>query len=520
MTDQRRLTVGLLCDSSCITPYVGELRDWINAQPGLEAWMCVTTPARQPWGAESLPSRCVRELILRLERWRCRRSAQHMSMQPAVSLLPAPSHLEEQTSCDVLISFGGALAEAAASSALGAKVLCLGFGPDGWSADPWTGFQEVKAADAKTCFAIRWMNPSCGEPEVILSGAFPTQTYFVLNQAHLFKRAIGQLKRVLSKHADGRSLVASELSFPSPSALSVAPQTLHWLRYLWRIVARTAAGKMQTVMRREERWSVSFLDQPWQLATMAKGVEIENPSKRYFADPFIVADGDDVFCFVEDYFEEQRRGVISVLKLEGKTPRFIGHALQEDFHLSFPFVFEHEGRRYMCPETNEAREIRIYECLEFPLQWALRSVAMRNVGAVDTMIFRHEDRWWMLTNLDSAGVGEYGSELHLFYTDDPLDARWIAHPQNPLRVDPELSRNAGMFRDGKTLFRVAQARGFGSYGVRSTVFQIEDLNVNNYVERAVKTLTPTFKPGLSGTHHFHSNAGYSTWDQKRMKSTS
>ena len=251
---------------------------------------------------------------------------------------------------------------------------------------------------------------------------------------------------------------------------------------------------------------------------MAEGVEIENPAKRYFADPFIVADGDDVFCFVEDYFEVQRRGVISVLKLEGKTHRFIGHALQEDFHLSFPFVFEHKGRRYMCPETNEAREIRIYECVQFPLQWALRSVAMSKVGAVDTMIFHHEGRWWMLTNLDSAGVGEYGSELHLFYTDDPLDGRWVTHPQNPLRVDPELSRNAGMFCNGTTLFRVAQARGFGSYGVRSTVFQIDELNMNSYLERAVKTLTPTFKPGLSGTHHFHSSAGYSTWDQKRTGS--
>lgn len=515
MTERRHLKVGLICDSSVITPYVSELREWVDAQPGLEAWLRVRESDTRRWGSESFASQCARRLVLGFEQWRYKRSAQYRTVRPVASAQPTATDCERESDCDVLISFGPSPADATRLPTTAADVLCVGFGHGGESVDPWVAFQEVNAGEAKTCFSIRRISRSGGDAEVILNGAFPTQTYFVLSQAHLFKRSFQQIKGLLSKLASGRPLVPSELPFPSSAARSEAPRAHHWLGYLCRTMRRTIAGKVRSALRLEERWSVSYLDRPWQAASMHSGIEIDNPSKRYFADPFIVADSDEVFCFVEDYFDERRRGVISVLKLGGGSHRFIGHALEEDFHLSFPFVFEHDGRRFMCPETNEARQIRIYECLEFPLQWKLHSIAMQNVAAVDTMIFPHGDRWWMLTNLDSSGVGEYGSELHLFYSDDPLDANWIAHPQNPLRVDPEFARNAGMLRDGTAVFRVAQARGFGSYGVHTTIFQIEHLDVDHYREHAMKMLTPTFKSGISGTHHFHGNAGYSTWDQKR-----
>ena len=33
--------------------------------------------------------------------------------------------------------------------------------------------------------------------------------------------------------------------------------------------------------------------------------------------------------------------------------------LHEPFHLSFPYLFEHDGALFMCPETSENRDIRI-----------------------------------------------------------------------------------------------------------------------------------------------------------------
>ena len=61
--------------------------------------------------------------------------------------------------------------------------------------------------------------------------------------------------------------------------------------------------------------------------------------------------------------------------------------LEEQFHLSYPYIFEHEDRVYMIPETNEANEIRLYQAVDFPLIWELKQVLMQNVSAVDTSIF-------------------------------------------------------------------------------------------------------------------------------------
>ena len=46
-------------------------------------------------------------------------------------------------------------------------------------------------------------------------------------------------------------------------------------------------------------------------------------------------------------------------------------ALQEDFHLSFPTVFDWNGETWMIPETGSDHSLRLYRCKTFPTQWEL-----------------------------------------------------------------------------------------------------------------------------------------------------
>ena len=46
-------------------------------------------------------------------------------------------------------------------------------------------------------------------------------------------------------------------------------------------------------------------------------------------------------------------------------------ALQEDFHLSFPTVFDWNGAIWMIPETGSDHSLRIYRCKKFPAEWEL-----------------------------------------------------------------------------------------------------------------------------------------------------
>ena len=42
----------------------------------------------------------------------------------------------------------------------------------------------------------------------------------------------------------------------------------------------------------------------------------------------------------------------------------------------------------MCPETSEKNEIRIYECVKFPIKWKYSRTLIKNIYAVDTILFQ------------------------------------------------------------------------------------------------------------------------------------
>ena len=166
----------------------------------------------------------------------------------------------------------------------------------------------------------------------------------------------------------------------------------------------------------------------------------------------------------------------------------------------------------MCPESHEARQIRIYECLQFPLIWKLHSIAMQNVAAVDTMIFPHGDRWWMLTNMDSAGMDEHSSELHAFYADCFDSNAWTAHPMNPIIFDSAQARNGGMILDKGKLHRVFQTQGFDLYGAAMGIAEITTLTPDSYHEEVIARMPPNYFQNLRGTHSYSFNKGLLAFD--------
>lgn len=245
---------------------------------------------------------------------------------------------------------------------------------------------------------------------------------------------------------------------------------------------------------------------------MRDGVSIKNPPNHFLADPFVISRSGKDYCFVEDWDFSTRRGCIAVYELYQKTGKRIGVAVEEPFHMSFPYLFEFQGHLYMCPETAENKEIRIYKCLDFPCRWELESVAMKDVSAVDSMLFEKNGKWWLMTSIDHTGTGDYAQALSIFHADSPLSNAWQAHPKNPIYMDSTLVRNAGLLKDGDRIFRVSQAQGFDVYGKKTAIFEINEINEFDFTETHVAEITPSFKKGIMGTHHFHSNGKITVFD--------
>ena len=537
--DELVINIGLIVDEGRLAPHIADLVAWIGAQLGLRLFGVIVQ--------SGMVSRTPRDglgwkLVVALERRRLRGrrpapvapvasdftdfGCTRRVVRPTISGVPGTWMLGDEDIAglkagrfDLLIQCGsGTWSGGAAGCARLGMILFNDVANESNRGGP-AGFWEVYRRIAKTEFVIRHVSRDAGAPVVLRRGYVPTRTYALLNADGLLKQASSHLRQLLVVVAQTGALPlpvpVPEDAIESTGARNRTPTVAESVAYLCKLSARAAAFRFREAVGFRERWGVAYAVSNWRDVKLSGGLKIGNPRGRSFADPFLLKVGNEAFCFVEDLVEETGQAVISVLQLGPNGYSFLGKAIEEDFHLSFPYLFEYGGELYMCPESHEAREIRVYKCTRFPLEWKLQSVCMTAVSAVDTMIFASGDRWWMLTSIDDPSVGHGFSELHLFWATDPLSAQWERHPRNPVVVDPEFARNAGLIQEDGVTYRVSQARGFGVYGCSASFSEITTIDPLRYEEKLIRTIRPTHERGLTGIHHFTATGGYAVWDQKR-----
>jgi len=128
------------------------------------------------------------------------------------------------------------------------------------------------------------------------------------------------------------------------------------------------------------------------------------------------------------------------------------------------------------------------------------------------MIFEHDNKWWLFTNINPDGGPEACSELYIFSANDPLSGQWDPHILNPVIVNSDKARNGGiLFKDGKT-YRVSQRQNFGMYGAEFAVNEIITLNKSEFFESEVSHVKPDFFSNAVATHHCHSNGDITVFD--------
>jgi hypothetical protein len=181
------------------------------------------------------------------------------------------------------------------------------------------------------------------------------------------------------------------------------------------------------IFQKNKEWKIGFYKTDTLPGEVRISNQIDSPKSLFYADPFLYLYRNETFCFYESFDFKSGKGHIECLKIKGDSTEKLGIALKEDFHLSFPFVFEWDGRLFMCPETHEVNQIRLYENINFPDEWAMRSVLIDNISAVDSILFEHSGYWWLMTNQDKTSLRDFSSELYLYYSDSPLSNNWLPH---------------------------------------------------------------------------------------------
>jgi hypothetical protein len=272
--------------------------------------------------------------------------------------------------------------------------------------------------------------------------------------------------------------------------------------------ARFGRGEWLVAYGRRESWP------PWQ-ASRDSYVVLPSPRGRFLADPFLLEHDGRHILFMEDFIAARGKAVISWLEI-GETgamgePR---PALEREYHLSYPFVFEHSGDVYMIPETAAAKRVELYRADSIPSRWTRVRVLLDDVAADDATVLEHAGRFWLFASVAPEGVSALQGELFLFFADS-LEGNWTPHPWNPVVTDVRSGRPAGrIFAQDGAWIRPAQDCS-RRYGYATILNRVDELTTATYRETAVARIGPEWLEANLATHTYNRDSLYETVDGYR-----
>ena len=391
------------------------------------------------------------------------------------------------------------------------------------------GFWEVMERHPTTGSVLQILSEELDAGRVIYRSLARTEPLSVTkNRAGYFwKSSAFVIRKLRDLYDEGEAAlvetpVASLSTTPTAYSkrLYLAPDNLEFTPHLTRLVARyarTKAAELTTI----DQWGLAFRFgpasesdvpelAPWRFS------EIVPPPDRFWADPFPLHVDGRYFVLFEELIFASPKGRILGFELTKSGPAGPPvPVLERDYHLSYPYLFEHEGERYMIPETAGDRSVQLFRAVNAPFEWQLDRVLLSGVKLVDATVVEIDGRWWMFAGAVARG-GSRCDELNIYYADTPFGP-WCPHRRNPVISDVRHARPAGRpFQLDGQWYRPAQDCS-RRYGYAIALRRITRLDPNEYREETATMLTPDWKHGLLGTHTINAVDGLTVIDVERRR---
>ncbi len=216
---------------------------------------------------------------------------------------------------------------------------------------------------------------------------------------------------------------------------------------------------------------------------------LPSPAHRFYADPFPITWKGRTFVFFEDLDHRAGKGTISAVEFGQAGP--IGTpmpALEEAWHLSYPFLIVSGDELWMIPESTGNRDVAIYKCIAFPNRWERHATLLSGLELSDATIIRHGDRNYLF-GASRDGAGGYSDTLSIFHADN-LFGPWMPHERNPVLLDRASARPAGQFvNNNGRLWRPVQDCSNG-YGAALGLAEITKLTPQTYAQTVRHVIRP------------------------------
>ncbi|MHB8233244.1 MAG: glucosamine inositolphosphorylceramide transferase family protein [Solirubrobacteraceae bacterium] len=308
---------------------------------------------------------------------------------------------------------------------------------------------------------------------------------------------------------------ASEADWPAS-----APASQQWVPSIAATVASSLVAWPRVLANRalyRRPWSVRVRRRAQQ-PTAGWGreeVAVRWADGHMYADPFLFEHEGRHHLFCEDVGGDGR-GVIchSELVDEGASEMPVC-VLARPYHLSYPFVFAHDGETFMIPETSAVKRVELYRATDFPRSWEREAILLDDIDAADATLLVHDGRLWLFAAVAASGASSL-DELHLFSASE-LRGPWQAHPRNPVVSDARRARPAGAIqRWGTRLVRPGQD-GSSRYGGAVAFCEIDAINESDYAEHEIARLAPAGVAGARATHTYNSDRAFEAIDVRRRE---
>ncbi|WP_029059970.1 glucosamine inositolphosphorylceramide transferase family protein [Stappia stellulata] len=265
------------------------------------------------------------------------------------------------------------------------------------------------------------------------------------------------------------------------------------------------------------RWPKEHFQTYVMRAGDAAPTPIPAPVLSYYADPFLWRHEGRLWLFVEEFEYRQQLGRLVAMELDDELrPGPVIPVLPLREHASYPYLFQHDGRLYMLPETCALGALDLYVCERFPDRWRRARRLLEGVDAVDSVLFEREGWWWLLTNAKPLGA-DGGRSLALYRMRDPANGPLVPHPVIAQGLfanrDHGYGRGAGsLFQDQDGPLRVVQ-KNDDYYGQAAEVRRIVALNEADYRDEAVDPDHPLARLAtLVSPHHISLQADAVAFD--------
>jgi len=547
------LRIGLLVNSLDLPAWNHEVLEEINETNWGEVALIVrnASPSKQrSFGqrVRSFHKNFFWSVFTRFDEWKTRNECQPNafethSIEPLVSGVPILDTLPKQTAfsdrvrkediskikeanIDVLLRWGFRILRGEILQAANYGIWSFHHGDNRVNRGTMPGFWEVMRGDATTGSVLQVLSEQLDAGIIIERYCGKTdETSVARNRHNLYWKTAPMLTTNLRRLYDvGPGFLESKKNDPALHTycepLRTQPTNLEALAAISRVASNFFIGEKARSLVEFEQWGLSFrirkrADDP-NLA-FYQYTAIPPPKDVILADPFVIERNDRYYVFVEEMPLATERGHISVLEIDraGKWSS-TKPVIKQPYHMSYPFLLEHDDELWMIPETGENRTVELYRCIEFPHKWKLETTLMENVRAADATLHFHGDRWWMFVCIGRKNLRNIDA-LHLFHAPE-IQGPWVPHPENPLHRDVRTSRSAGrLFEKEGKLYRPTQDCS-ERYGGAIQINEVLELNETTFREQTVTRITPDWSPRVLGTHTINSAGDITVIDTEFRRS--